>query len=573
MIVNSASRLGNRVDDISRFLFRGVMWLTVFQLATAVWAQSPGLERVPAGPTTRPVAMPDGTLRAFQASSGELVSVSSTDGGRTWSSPRVEFTLADGRMGSGLGLLDADGEIHLILTHARGKGKPAEGMFIDLWHCRTTDQRRDWTEPRRIWEGYCGAVMDVKQLRSGRIIVPFAAWKKPGEPVAPNTGLNYTTVVYSDDRGESWRLSPVKLTAPCKQGYNGNNYGAIEPTLLQLNDGRLWMLMRSQTGFLYESHSDNGVNWIAARPAPFHASTAPAALDRLGDGRIIVCWNNCEMPPRYQGAGVYGGRDALHAAVSADEGRSWQGFREVYRDPYRNDSPPHQGDRGTAYPQITVGKSGQIVLVTGQGNRRTTILLDPDWLTEMEQTDDFSAGLVNWHVWKPFGPASGFWRDRCVGAQLIDHPTKPGASVLHVRRPDEKDPDCASWNFAGCDQGRLDVRIFPKSGFAGVDLCLNDRFFNPADDRGESDAVFRLQIPASGKLTEESSLETGVWSTLSFQWDLSNRSCQVSIDGKREFTLPQHGDAFGGVSYLRIRSGAETPDRAGCLVESVAVKR
>lgn len=483
----------------------------------------------------------------------------------------MEFKLPMHGMGGALGLLDADGEIHLILTHARGEGKPAENRFIDLWHCRSTNRQTAWSEPRRIWEGYCGAVMDIKQLRSGRILVPFAAWKKPGEEVAPRTGLNYTTVVYSDDRGASWHLSPVKLTSPCEKGYNGNNYGAIEPTVLELNDARVWMLMRTQTGFLYESFSDDGVNWTAAAPSRFHSSSSPAALARLPDGRIILFWNNCEMPPRHEGAGVYGGRDALHAAVSSDEGRSWRGFREVYRDPYRNDSPPRSGDRGTAYPVAAVGTTGEVVLVAGQGNRKTTLLVDPDWLVETEQADDFSSGLDDWHVWKHFGPASGFWRDRCVGPRLVEHPTKSNARVLHVRRPDERDADCATWNFAGRDGGRLELRMLPKRGSAGVDVCLNDRFFNPGDERGESKAVFRLTIPAGGQLAENTALETDAWSTLTFRWDLSRQTCDVQLDGQPLCVLPQQHEAFGGVSYLRIRSRAKDPDEAGSLIESVRV--
>ena len=531
---------------------------------------------VPAGADSRrphnaPVALPDGTLRAFQAVDGEIVSLSSADAGRTWSPPRSEFTLAADRMAGALPLLAADGEIHLILTHAHGTGKPAQTLFIDLWHCRTTGQRSAWTVPRRIWEGYCGAVLDVKQLASGRILVPFAAWKTPGEPVAPHTGSNYTTAVHSDDGGKTWQLSPAKVTAPCNDGYNGNNYGAIEPTVLELSDRRAWMLMRTQTGFLYESFSGDGDCWTAARPSRFHSSSSPAALARLPDERLVLFWNNCEMPPRYQGMGVYGGRDALHAAVSDDDGHSWQGFREVYRDPFRNDSPPRHGDRGTAYPAAAVDKSGHVVLVTGQGNRRTMILVDPDWLTEQEQADDFSAGLDHWHVWKHFGPASGFWRDRCTGPRLIAHPTKPTASALHLRRPAERDADCASWNFAGREQGRLDVRLLPQREFAGIDICLNDRFFNPSDQRGETEAVFRLTVPADGQLPADVALKADTWSTLSFRWDLASRTCQVAVNGRHGFVLPQQTAAFGGVSYLRLRSRAEAIDEAGCLIESVHV--
>ena len=73
------------------------------------------------------------------------------------------------------------------------------------------------------------------------------------------------------------------------------------------------------------------------------------------------------MPPRADGAGVYGGRDALHIAVSEDEGKTWRGFREIYLDHRRNDNPAKNGDRGTAYPLAAYTNDGRIVVLAGQG--------------------------------------------------------------------------------------------------------------------------------------------------------------------------------------------------------------
>src|SRR5437867_12808604 len=76
------------------------------------------------------------------------------------------------------------------------------------------------------------------------------------------------------------------------------------------------------TGYLYEAFSRDGIHWGEPRPSPFYTSTGPAGLLRVPDGKILVFWNNCELPPRLDAVGVYGGRDALHAAVSEDEGRT-----------------------------------------------------------------------------------------------------------------------------------------------------------------------------------------------------------------------------------------------------------
>ena len=135
-----------------------------------------------------------------------------------------------------LPLLDREGELHFVIPRVRGEGRdPAVDRFIDLYHLRSTNERTEFTEPKRIFEGYCGAIQGVFQLESGRIIAPFADWIG-GRPRTPPTGPSETTCVYSDDGGRTWNESPSRLTAPCYDGYNGGNYGACEPTLIELRD-------------------------------------------------------------------------------------------------------------------------------------------------------------------------------------------------------------------------------------------------------------------------------------------------------------------------------------------------
>ncbi|MDQ3624638.1 MAG: glycoside hydrolase [Verrucomicrobiota bacterium] len=516
------------------------------------------------------VTLPDGTLESFfrRAVKGQIpiFRARSTDNGRTWSEPEAIVNLTVEPWGGPMPLLDRDGELHFVIPKVRGDGrKPAVDRFIDLYHLRSTGGRAKWTEPRRVFEGYCGALQGVFQLGSGRIIAPFADWL-PGVPTTPPTGPSVTTCVYSDDGGKTWQRSPAKLTAPCHEGYNGANYGACEPTLIELNDGRVWMLIRTQDGFLHESFSADGVNWSPAKRSRFHSSNSPAFPIRLADGRIAVFWNNCEMPPRAGKDGVYGGRDALHAAISADEGKTWRGFREVYRDSTRNGSPPKSGDRGTAYPHATVTKEGHILLVSGQGaNLRRRFLIEPDWLLETAQEENF-ATLDAWHLFKSFGPAKRFWRDRVQGAELIAHPDKPGAKVLHVCRPDEREADGASWNFPAGQRGKLTLRVRTQPGFAGGQISLTDRFFDPCDNNGETLSAFAL------KLEGEAPLSQGGWHTVALAWDTATSRCAVSVDGEPVAVLEQQQPSTNGLSYLRLRSTAPGVDTAGFLVESVKVE-
>lgn len=526
-------------------------------------------------PKNRPVRLPDGSLMVFVGGGArqEVSSITSRDGGLTWSERKDEFALPHARMSAVLPLLDVEGRLHLVLTRAHGEGRPAAGLSIDLWHVRSSADRMSWEEPHAMWLGYCGAVMDVKQLRSGRLIVPFAAWNQPGDDVVRDTGLNYTTAVTSDDAGATWQLAPSRLTSPCTPGFNGNNYGAIEPTILPLADARTWMLMRTQTEFLYESFSLDGATWTPAVPSRFRSSSSPAALERLADKRIVLFWNHCQTPPRVDGQGVYGGRDALHAAVSADEGKTWSGFREVYRDPYRNDTPPRRGDRGTAYPVATAVGGSTVALATGQGNRRRLLLVDADWITAKRQTEDFAGGLEAWHVWKPFGPASGYWRDRTIGARLVDSPSGDGAKVLALGKHDEHAADCASWNFPAGQRGRLTLRLWLPADFAGATLSLDDRYFNPDDDRGESEAVFSLSLDADGSIAEKVPLRKEQWTTVTIAWDTTEGgTSHFATDDAELATIPQQHATWCGPNYLRLRSHATEIERGGLLVAAAEVE-
>jgi hypothetical protein len=521
------------------------------------------------------VTYPDGTLESFLRKSGNgkvsIVGSRSTDSGRTWSEPHEVVALEVAPWGGPMPLFDKEGELHFVIPRVRGEGrKPNVDRFIDLYHVRSTDGRTKWSQPRRVYEGYCGSLQQVAQLKSGRIIAPFADWL-PGVPTTPPTGPSVTTAVYSDDGGKTWLRSPAKLTAPCYDGYNGANYGACEPTILELKDGRVWMLIRTQAGVLYESFSDDGIAWSDAEPSRFASSNSPAFPIRLADERIVVFWNNCVMPPRVDGQGVYAGRDALHAAISDDEGKTWRGFREVYCDPTRNGSPPKTGDRGTAYPHAALTRDGKILLVSGQGeNRRRRFLIDPAWLTQASVEANFD-NLDQWHVFKGFGPAKGFWRDRVAGAQLVDHPDKPGAKALHIRRPDDRDADGASWNFPAGSSGTLTVRLRIEKSFGGAQISLADRFFDPCDDQGEEKATFALTIDRDGRIAGDVALETGKWHTLGLEWNVDRR-CAVTLDGKRVAELAARGPLTSGVSYLRLRSLAADVDQAGFYVDLATVK-
>lgn len=518
------------------------------------------------GPYANLVRLGDGSIKRVRASNGFLRSQISIDHGSTWSTEVAEFPL-DGSTNP-VPVLDASNRLHyfrfLVRDESNGGAKiPNVNYFRDIWHYTAADGV-NWTA--QMARSACtGSIIDAVQLSSGRLIVPY------GDAFVGSSGAygnGFTRAIYSDDLGQTWLDSPSHLLSPVPTGWNGNPDGACEPTIVQRTNGQVWMLMRTQAGALYESYSsDDGTSWSVAQPSNFYTSTGPPQFLRLDDGRLMLFWNNATMPPRYNGQVVYAGRDALHAAVSDDDGRTWHGFREIYLDPFRNENPI-SGDSGTAYPFATPTADGHALVITGQAQARTMLRIDPAWLKESSRHDDFSNGLSNWSVFKPVGPVVSAKRDRVVGPELVFDATE-AKSVLHLRRPDSNDPDGAVWNFPMAKRGQTVVRLKLSPSFAGGSIALADRFFEPTDGQGEQSSIFMLSIAPDGSLPGGHVLETSRWYDLEIHWDLASHRAAIELDGNIVTELPQRLQAKPGPSYLRLRSSAATIDAAGFLVSSV----
>ena len=503
------------------------------------------------------VRLPDGTLKIFYNQRGEYVgSLTSRDDGRTWSAPQKEFVVSGETAHAMQVLLDRRGELQVYyLVIRRGGRKLGVDLFLDLWQATTRDGRQAWNAPKLAHAGAIGALRGIVQMKSGRIVLPFST-AHPERKAGPPVGNFYTTAIYSDDDGSTWTTSPSQLTAPCTEGYNGGNYGAVEPTIVEKQDGTLWMLIRTQTGRMYESTSADGREWSEAKPSTFYGSNSPAMLRRLDDGRLIVVWNNAQVGPKHEGQGVYGGRDALHAAISDDDCKTWRGYREVYRDPTRHGTGVElRNDRGTAYPDAVQAADGAIVLVTGQGEgRRAIIRFRPEWLLETEQSDDFSRGLEQWHAQQEIGPAQRFFRKRREGAQLVPHPDDLQRQVLSIGKRDDEPPAGAVWNFlrpATGSTGEVRLRVRVGGGFQGASLALQDRLFLPTDPAAYDLAITQAEFALAGR---------------DFKTQAANRF-SLQPNEWTDITLPNKQSC-----YACFQSLADSPEPQGLLIERVSAR-
>jgi hypothetical protein len=521
------------------------------------------------------VTLKDGELMAFfHPILGEMHAATarlSSDNGHTWGELKTLFSLPEdaGAFGYTQVFCDHAGEVHLFLFCDAGSGQvgprraPASKKFgplgkLDIWEAHTTGEGHTWLPPHRIWEGRAGDMQSVIQLRSGRLLLPLSyyiprSWsdRGPGFDAFSWRGSFRSSMLYSDDGGETWKQSPAVLETPTTAI---GELGAIEPVVIQLKDGRVWMLIRTQVGRFYETFSQDGVAWTPPRPSTIPSSDSPAGLVRLKDGRILLFDNDCWRFPY-----ANGGRQVLHVALSDDEGKTWHGWREVLRDPLRDAPPPSDGDFGVSYPYPTLTSDGQVVFslwVASSRTQRSLYAFDPKWVDETSQSEDFAHGL---DAWSAYGTR---------GVEAVPNPDKVGAQMLQVRKTDADWPAAAVWNFPAGATGSVHLRIKLQPGQKGLLIGLTDQYSPPFDDQDELHNLYNVVIDAQGHIGK-AALSAGEWHDLQLTWDTRAQQCRVQVDGRQVASIRQ-ARLSSWLNYLRLRSTADdTTDDAGFLVESV----
>jgi hypothetical protein len=514
-----------------------------------------------------------GVFQQEGAGGPEIMARYSSDNGATWEQPRVLFTLPKdyNRWGAQELLVDSNDEFHLFFmidgTNGKAFAKGEEdrpligemaGMRIDIGYMRTSNHQTSWSRPRVLWIGYTGALNSVIQMDTGRILLPFSyltkrTWANRGDGLAAFTfmGQYNCTELYSEDSGATWHVGDNLMT-PVPDIVSA--YGAVEPVVVQLKDRRVWMLIRTQQGRFWQSFSLDGAHWSLPTPTDIISSDSPAGLVRLSDGRIVLLWNDSLRYPY-----AYGGRQILHAAISSDDGKTWRGYREVGRDPLRNERPPGDGDFGTGYPFPAVANNDQVIFASGLGQgRQLREILDPAWLYETTQTADFRTRVEEWST---FGTR---------GVEIVDASEAPNGRALRIRKTEEGWPAAAVWNFPAGPSGKLRLRIKINPGFKGALIGLTDHFSTPFDLEDGFNNVHNLWIGPEGRLAPGKGLTPGKWQDLDLVWNADRQSCRVVVDGRTITTLPVVRGSRN-ICYLRVRSTAQPKDDAGFLIAAASV--
>ena len=252
------------------------------------------------------------------------------DEGKTWDKEVRIVNHPDCNAAHPSVLRTRDGAIHVFylgyVRHSWQNGNPTPAEKSDVWTVCSRDGGKTWGKPQMIHPCYCGATNGAIETRGGRIVFPF-------EHYVPNPGRCVSRTAVSDDGGRTWKLSPQ-----IDIGGAGDHDGALEPAVVELNDGRLWMLIRTGRGKFWQAFStDGGLTWSKAEPSKIESTHAPGHITRLASGRLALVWN---QRPR--------GRRELYIAMSDDDGATWGKPVLV------------ASGRQTSYPFVTEGKPGTL---------------------------------------------------------------------------------------------------------------------------------------------------------------------------------------------------------------------
>lgn len=270
-----------------------------------------------------------GHAGVHDAVSCQISSLISTDRGRTWKDKRVlqENVWKQNVKHPNLIRLS---ETEILFTYVGWDSDTQRNVFLR----RSLDNGSTWSEQTQISEPgwYCNNADRAIRLSTGRVLLPahgpYADTYVGGAPY--RGGDLHAFVFYSDDGFRTWKRSSDSMTAKGR--------GCHEPTIVELNDGRLYCLMRNTNQRQYFSISeDGGDHWTEPAPTTLASPESPALLKRIPlTGDLLVLWNNVASKSNWP-------RTPLTSAISQDEGRTWTHYQDV-------DARP---DFDAAYPSAT----------------------------------------------------------------------------------------------------------------------------------------------------------------------------------------------------------------------------
>jgi predicted neuraminidase len=287
----------------------------------------PATEEFPRNGESSMVALKDGSiLQLYGAMNGTgdwaisvMREIRSSDGGETWSGPRTLFTDPERSLFQPSLTRMANGEIGLTYTSLL----PKRGAF-KLFR-RSSDEGKTWSEPVKISDPAhahtTGPWDKLYTLQSGRVIALLHALLI--DDISKNEGPRGTYALLSDDHGRTWRRAPREGTLRVEdEPRDKQEWGFWEPALVEHAPGKLYLMARTSTGWLYESRSeDGGETWTDPVRSSVPNPIAPPVLTKIPGTDTLLLLHNPRVALGTERLG--GHRTLLAYRASKDAGKTW----------------------------------------------------------------------------------------------------------------------------------------------------------------------------------------------------------------------------------------------------------
>ncbi|MBQ4110528.1 MAG: exo-alpha-sialidase [Clostridia bacterium] len=173
-------------------------------------------------------------------------------------------------------------------------------VHLEQWGMYCENPEADepvWSEPQFMCKGFAKNKMEI--LDNGRWL--FSLYDSKGDDTFC---INFAV---SDDEGKTF--SETEKIVKAEKGF-------CEPMTVKLNDGTLWCLIRTYTGYLYESFSkDNGKSWTTPEKSDIPNPSTRFYIGRLKSGELMLINTPSDK---------FFDRNKLVVSLSEDEGKTWK---------------------------------------------------------------------------------------------------------------------------------------------------------------------------------------------------------------------------------------------------------
>lgn len=279
---------------------------------------------------------------------GRVYGAFSRDLGKSWSEPKL--LISDPVKMDGDPNILADGKrVFVFSTRVNWPNKIDKSWTMVI---RSEDDGQTWSQPSEIViprQYVAGKQHNGIKLHDGTYMVGIAwdKWPEMGMAARTEGEMVLTTGVLLSKDGVQWTLHGAISTFVDKLTPGGTN-GLCEPSIVELENGEVLMLLRSGDSYHYESRSrDGGVTWSLPIRSALPGHNTPTALwkSEQNPKEILAVWNNSPLK-----------RYPLSVAISTDSGKTWSSPRII----------TNSDNLQVSYPGITQTADGSFFAVWQQ---------------------------------------------------------------------------------------------------------------------------------------------------------------------------------------------------------------